>query len=278
LKQVPARLLIIAGSDSSGGAGIQADIKTATALGAYAMTAITAVTAQDTRGIHAIHPIPAAIVREQIAWTLADIGADAIKIGMLGSAEIVEAVADVLTEPAKNIPIVLDPVLASTSDTVLLGESGQRAMKSLLFPLSAVITPNIPEAEILAGISIHGPEDVMRAAEILCEGGAKAVLIKGGHAEEPEVLDTLVLCGSPESYRFASLRIDTPHTHGTGCTLATAIAAGLGQGFSLHDAAERAHLFVYNAIEAAPGFGADKGPLNHMHAIPEYRFKSRFED
>jgi hydroxymethylpyrimidine/phosphomethylpyrimidine kinase len=278
LKQVPARLLIIAGSDSSGGAGIQADIKTATALGAYAMTAITAVTAQDTRGIHAIHPIPAAIVREQIAWTLADIGADAIKIGMLGSAEIVEAVADVLTEPAKNIPIVLDPVLASTSGTALLDEAGQRAMKSLLFPLAAVITPNIPEAEILAGISIHGPEDVMRAAEILCEGGAKAVLIKGGHAEEPEVLDTLVLCGSPESYRFESLRIDTPHTHGTGCTLATAIAVGLGQRLSLHDAAERAHLFLYDAIEAAPGFGAGKGPLNHMHAIPEYRFKSRFED
>jgi hydroxymethylpyrimidine/phosphomethylpyrimidine kinase len=278
LKQRPTRLLVIAGSDSSGGAGIQADIKTATALGAYAMTAITAVTAQNTLGIHAIHPIPASIVREQIAWTLADIGADAIKIGMLGAAEIVEAVADVLAAQARSIPMVLDPVIASTSGTALLDEAGLSAMKARLFPLAAVITPNIPEAEILAGVSIHGLEDVMRAAEILCAGGAKAVLVKGGHTKEAEVLDTLVLSGSAESYHFESPRIDTPHTHGTGCTFATAIAVGLGQRLSLHDAAERAHRFVYDAIETAPGFGSGHGPLNHMHAIPAYRFKSVFEN
>ncbi len=273
-----ARLLIIAGSDSSGGAGIQADIKTATALGAYAMTAITAVTAQDTRGVHAIHSIPAAIVREQIAWTLADIGADAIKIGMLGSAEIVEAVAEVLAKHAKGIPIVVDPVLAATSGTALIDGAGQIAIKTLLFPLAALITPNIPEAEILSGVSISGLDDVIRAAEVLCIGGAKAVLVKGGHAKEAEVSDTLVLSGSPQSYHFKSPRIDTPHTHGTGCTLATAIAVGLGQGLPLHNAAERAHRFVQDAIGTAPGFGAGRGPLNHMHAIPAYGFKSVFED
>jgi hydroxymethylpyrimidine/phosphomethylpyrimidine kinase len=278
LNKRPARILVIAGSDSSGGAGIQADIKTATALGAYAMTAITAVTAQETRGIHAVHPIPAANVREQIAWTLADIGADAIKIGMLGSAEIVEAVAEVLAAQAKGIPIVIDPVLASTSGTALLDEAGQKSMKTLLFPLAALITPNIPEAEILSGVSIGGLEDVMRAAEILCMDGAKAVLVKGGHTKKAEVSDTLVLSGSSEPYRFESLRIDTLHTHGTGCTLATAIAVGLAQGLPLHDAAERAHRFVHDAIESAPGFGAGRGPVNHMHAIPAYDFKSVFED
>ena len=272
------RVLSIAGSDSSGGAGIQADIKTATALGAYAMTAITAVTAQNTHGIHAIHQIPAAIVREQIAWTLADIGADAIKIGMLGSAEVVEAVADVLSAQAKDIPIVLDPVMASTSGTVLLDRAGQKTMAARLFPLAALVTPNIPEAEILAGIPIHGLEDVMRAAEILCAGGVKAVLVKGGHAEESDVQDTLVLAGSPESYHFESPRIDTLHTHGAGCTLATAIAVGLGQGHRLRDAAERAHRFVHDAIETASGFGSGRGPVNHMHAIPAYGFKSVFED
>ena len=273
----PARILVIAGSDSSGGAGIQADIKTATALGAYAMTAVTAVTAQDTRGIHAIHPIPAAIVREQIAWTLADIGADAIKIGMLGSAGIVEAVADVLAAQAKDIPIVLDPVLASTSGTVLLDEAGRTAMTARLFPLATLITPNIPEAEILSGISIRGLDDVMRAAKILCAAGARAVLVKGGHTGGHDVSDMLVLSGPHESYHFESSRIDTLHTHGTGCTLSTAIAVGLGQGLALRDAAERAHRFVYDAIEAAPGFGSGHGPVNHMHAIAPYEFKSVFE-
>jgi hydroxymethylpyrimidine/phosphomethylpyrimidine kinase len=278
LKERPSRILIIAGSDASGGAGLQADIKTATALGAYAMTAITAVTVQDTRGIHAIHPIPAAIVREQIAWTLADIGADAIKIGMLGSVEIVEAVADVLAAQVENIPVVLDPVLASTSGTAFLDEAGRTAMIRRLFPLAAVVTPNIPEAEILTGIPVRGLDDVMRAAEILCSAGAGAALIKGGHAAYPDVSDTLVLSGASKFHHFESPRIDTPHTHGTGCTLSTAIAVGLAQRLSLREAVARAHRFVFEAIESAPGFGAGHGPLNHMHAIPAYGFKSVFED
>ncbi|MGD0143329.1 MAG: bifunctional hydroxymethylpyrimidine kinase/phosphomethylpyrimidine kinase [Rhizomicrobium sp.] len=276
MRERPTRLLVIAGSDSSGGAGIQADIKTATALGAYAMTAITAVTAQDTSGIHAIHPVPAAIVREQIAWTLADIGADAIKIGMLGSADIVEAVADVLMVRAKNIPLVLDPVMASTSGTPLLDEAAIAAMKARLFPLATVVTPNLPEAEILADIPIHTRDDAARAAEILRAGGAKAVLVKGGHTEEIEISD--LLYDASGSHRFESPRIDTRHTHGTGCTLATAIAVGLGQDLALRDAVERARRFVYDAIETAPGFGAGHGPLNHMHAIPPYRLKSAFGD
>ena len=225
------------------------------------------------------HPSdPAAIVREQIAWTLADIGADAIKIGMLGSVEIVETVADVLTAQAKNIPVVLDPVLSSTSQTVLLDEAGQRAMAEWLFPLATLITPNIPEAEILAGISIRGRADVMRAVEILRGAGAKAVLVKGGHGQQPDVSDTLVLSGSSDPHYFESPRIETRHTHGTGCTLSTAIAVGLGQGLSLRDAAERAHRFVHDAILAAPGFGPGHGPLNHMHAIPAYGAESEFED
>ena len=264
--------LTIAGSDSSGGAGIQADIKTATAFGAYAMTAITAVTAQDTRGIYAIHPVPAAIVREQIAWTLADIGADAIKIGMLGSAEIVEAVADVLAAQARNIPVVLDPVMASTSGTPLLDGGAVAAMKARLFPLAVLITPNIPEAEILAGVSINGLADSIRAAEYLCAAGARAVLIKDGHGKGADVSDILLECGSPKHRHFRSPRIDTLHTHGTGCTLATAIAVGLGQGLALFDAVARAHRFVQEAIATAPGFGSGRGPLNHMHAIPSYRF------
>jgi hydroxymethylpyrimidine/phosphomethylpyrimidine kinase len=271
LREWPVRLLVIAGSDSSGGAGIQADIKTATAFGAYAMTAITAVTAQDTCGIHAIHSIPASIVREQIAWTLADIGADAIKIGMLGSAETVEAVAEVLAAQAKNIPVVLDPVMASTSGTPLLDDDAIAAMKARLFPLAALITPNIPEAELLSGISISGIADTIRAADSLCVAGARAVLIKDGHGRGADVSDILLECGSPKHRHFASPRIDTQHTHGTGCTMATAIAVGLGQGMPLSDAVERAHRFVHEAISTAPGFGAGRGPLNHMHAVPPYR-------
>jgi hydroxymethylpyrimidine/phosphomethylpyrimidine kinase len=269
LNKRPARILLIGGSDSSGGAGIQADIKTATALGAYAMTAITSVTAQDTRRIHAIHPIPASIVREQIAWTLADIGADAVKIGMLGSAAIVEAVADVLAEQAMNIPIVLDPVMVSTSGTVLLDEPGQQAMKAHLFRLASVVTPNIPEAEVLSRVSIRDLDDAARAARMLCADGAKAVLVKGGHGTDDVATDILIERGMPER-RFESPRSDTTHTHGTGCTLATAIAVGLGQRLALAAAVARAHRFVQEAIAAAPGFGSGHGPLNHMHAIPPY--------
>jgi hydroxymethylpyrimidine/phosphomethylpyrimidine kinase len=261
LSAKPARILIIAGSDSSGGAGIQADIKTATALGCYAMTAITAVTAQNTTGVSSIHAIPTAIVREQIDACLSDIGANAIKIGMLGTVEIVTVVADALRVHAKAIPIVLDPVMVAKGGASLIGDSAVEALKQKLLPLAAVITPNLPEAAVLSGL----PETALVAgtAARIRDLGARAVLMKGGHAEGATVTD--VLFDGEGQHVFASPRIDTKHTHGTGCTLSTAIACGLGEGMTLADAVQRAHTYVHEAIRAAPGFGAGHGPLNHMH-------------
>jgi hydroxymethylpyrimidine/phosphomethylpyrimidine kinase len=258
----PARILIIAGSDSSGGAGIQADIKTATALGCYAMTAVTAVTAQNTTGVQSIHPIPPAIVREQIEACLSDIGADAIKIGMLGSAEIVNAVADALGQ-ARNIHVVLDPVMIAKGGASLTSDAAVEALKARLIPLSTLITPNIPEAEVLSGLKVAPGKATAAAADGIRALGAEAVLMKGGHAEGENVADILI-----DGYAitvFASPRLETKHTHGTGCTLSTAIACRLGQGMSLADAVERAHNYVHEAIRAAPGFGSGHGPLNHMH-------------
>jgi hydroxymethylpyrimidine/phosphomethylpyrimidine kinase len=265
LTQAPARLLVIAGSDSSGGAGIEADIKTATAFGVYAMTAITAVTVQDTTGIHAVHAIPPSIVQAQIAHVLADIGADAIKIGMLGTLPMVEAVANALSQRARGIPLILDPVLASTSGTPLLARDGIDALKCRLVSRATVVTPNIPEAEHLTGMRIASREDAAAAAKALQALGAAAVLIKGGHAEGDVIEDVLVAAEAVETFR--SPRLATPHTHGTGCTLATAIACSLAQKGSLHDAVVRAHDYVQRAIATAPGLGRGRGPLNHMHGL-----------
>jgi hydroxymethylpyrimidine/phosphomethylpyrimidine kinase len=250
------RLLIIAGSDSSGGSGIQADIKTATALGVYAMTAITAVTAQDTSGIRCIYPIPPSIVREQIDCCLQDIGADAIKIGMLGSAKIAETVADVLECQAQGKPLVLDPVLASTSGTSLLDPAGIEILKSRLFPLATLVTPNLPELELLVPA---------RDPNMILDMGASAVLLKGGHGEGESVTDFLITREGTEAYKKP--RLTTPSTHGTGCTLATAIACGLASGHSIHEAVAIARDFVQAAIESAPGFGRGRGPLDHMHSL-----------
>jgi hydroxymethylpyrimidine/phosphomethylpyrimidine kinase len=256
------RILSIAGSDSSGGAGIQADIKTATALGAYAMTAITAITAQDTLGVHAVQLVPPVLVRTQIIACLDDIGADAIKIGMLGSGAIASAVADALHERAQNIPIVLDPVVVSTSGAPLLDETGIGVLRERLIPLATLITPNIPEAEILTGIRYAGPLDIVRAGEMLVKMGARAVLLKGGHAPGDMLVDTL-MTGS-RTHTFESPRIQSRHTHGTGCTYATAIAVELAKKLSLEKAVERAHHYVHEAIATAPGLGRGNGPLNHM--------------
>jgi hydroxymethylpyrimidine/phosphomethylpyrimidine kinase len=244
----PARILIIAGSDSSGGAGIQADIKTATALGCYAMTALTAVTVQDTRTVQAIHPIPPGIVHEQILACLDDIGADAIKTGMLGSAEIAETVADTLAKHAKGIPLVVDPVMASTSGMEFLDARGLDALKRRLLPLATLVTPNDVEARKLS-LPIPGV----------------SLLVKGGHRSDARgAVDSLI---GPDGshFDFVAPRLDTKNTHGTGCTLATAIACGLGEGMSLRDAVARAHRYVHEAILTAPGFGMGHGPLNHMH-------------
>jgi hydroxymethylpyrimidine/phosphomethylpyrimidine kinase len=255
-----ARVLSIAGSDSSGGAGIQADIKTASALRVYAMTAITAVTAQDTTGIGAIHPIPPEMVRAQIARCLCDIGADAIKIGMLGSAQIARVVAAVLPE---GIPLVVDPVLVSTSGTVLADGGVIEVLKADLFPRATLITPNLPETEALCGFALADREDVLRAGDMLLSLGPGAVLIKGGHDAGSTVTDILFTPDAPPRL-FLAPRIDTRHTHGTGCTLSTAIACGLAQGMPLTDAIALAHAFVQQAIATAPGFGKGRGPLNHL--------------
>ncbi len=264
MKQAPPRLLIIAGSDSGGGAGIQADIKTATALGVYAMTAITAVTVQDMARVRAIHPVPASIVRDQIVCVLKEIGADAIKIGMLGSRATVEAVADALAGHA-SIPIVLDPVLSSTSGTPLLEASAIDIMTSRLFPLAALVTPNLPEAEQLAGVNIGGETEIISAGRRLLEFGAKAVLLKGGHTEGECVRDILVGAGGTEI--FEAPRIAGRSAHGTGCTLSTAIACGLARRVYLSDAIRQARNYVRAALEFAPDFGTGIRPLNHMHDI-----------
>jgi hydroxymethylpyrimidine/phosphomethylpyrimidine kinase len=266
LKHRPARLLVIAGSDSGGGAGIQADIKTATALGIYAMTAVTAVTVQDTMRIRAIHPVPASLVRDQIACVLEDIGADAIKIGMLGSKETVSAVADVL-EAYASVPIVLDPVLASTSGTPLLEAEAVDIITSRLFPLSALVTPNLPEARRLAGMKIGSRTDIIEAGQKLRKLGAAAVLVKGGHAEGESVRDVLVTGTGAEV--FEAPRISAYPAHGTGCTLATAIACGLAKHVSLSGSIRHARNYLRAALESAPDFGAGCRPLNHMHNVSD---------
>ena len=261
MSEKPKRLLVIAGSDSGGGAGIQADIKTADAFGVYAMTAVTAITAQDTKTVSAIHPVPAKIVAAQIEDCLRDIGAGAIKIGMLGSAAIVRAVAGAIAKAARRIPVVLDPVMVSTSGSTLLNDRAVAALKRDLLPLATLVTPNIPEARALVdlkGTTIKQAESAGRALMAL---GAKAALIKGGHATRSTIDDVLVWEGGTEALAFP--RIRTKHTHGTRRTYATAIACGLAQGLSVPLAVGRARDYVQAAIETAPGFGKGHGPLNH---------------
>ncbi len=238
-----ARILIIAGSDSGGGAGIQADIKTVTMLGGHAMTAITAVTAQNTLGVQAMHPIPTDIVIAQIDAVVRDIGVDAIKIGMISSAETADAVADCLAQLAA--PIVFDPVMVATSGAVLADAQTAKSFGRLM-TLAALTTPNLPEFEALGGeAAFTGP-----------------TLIKGGHGDGNTIIDRLISNGC-ELARWESDRILTPHTHGTGCTLASAIATGLGQGIGLEPAIDRARLFVRLALRDAPGLGAGHGPMGH---------------
>lgn len=255
------RLLVIAGSDSSGGAGIQADIKTAQAFGVYAQTAITAVTVQNTLGVTGAHIVPPDVVRDQIIACLSDIGADAIKTGMLGSADMVEMVARTIAEHARDIPLVVDPVMVAKGGSRLLDEAAVTVMKKQLLPLAAVVTPNLPEAEVLTGIYPKSEHRIRNAAMVFKLMKIENVLFKGGHGEEPVVRD--VLWSGGEFLPLEAPRQDTPHTHGTGCTLATAIACGLAQGRSLRDAVGRAHMFVQNAIRTAPGLGRGHGPLNH---------------
>jgi hydroxymethylpyrimidine/phosphomethylpyrimidine kinase len=256
------RVLIIAGSDSGGGAGVQADIKTVTALGGYAMTAITAVTVQNTLGVTGVHEVPPEIVRAQIEAVVSDIGADAWKLGMLGSAAHVRTVVEALSAFGAGAPVVVDPVMIAKGGARLLAEDAVALIRDELAPLAAIVTPNAPEAEALTGVEVRDLDGQMNAAEILVEQlGAYAALVKGGHIEGEVIRDVLL---TREGYRvFESQRIDTRATHGTGCTLASAIAAYLAQGAALEPAVEKARAYLMEAIRGAPGLGQGHQPLGH---------------
>jgi hydroxymethylpyrimidine/phosphomethylpyrimidine kinase len=259
------RVLIVAGSDSGGGAGIQADIKAVTAMGGFAATAVTALTAQNTLGVHGVVPVDPAFIAQQIEVVLGDIGADALKTGMLHSAEVIATVTASLRKHAPGVPLVVDPVMvAKGGHRLLLGEA-ESALRDTLLPMAALLTPNLPEAEVLAGFPVRTEADMRRAGERLLALGAKAVLMKGGHLEGDRVVDLLVHDGKVE--RFEDARIASRSTHGTGCTLASAIAAGLAQKMTLVEAVSRARAYVRKAIETAPGYGGGHGPLNHAVTV-----------
>lgn len=260
--QHAGRVLVIAGSDSGGGAGIQADIKAVAAMGGYATTAITAVTAQNTLGVSAVHALPVEMVVAQIRAVLEDIGTDAIKTGMLVNAPIVLAVADLIASEAAGLPFVLDPVMIATSGDALLDADAETAIRERLLPLATLITPNIPEAERLAGGKIEDIDGQIGAAEALMEMGARAALVKGGHLSGSIARDVLVSSRGMEIIERP--KVETRHTHGTGCTLASAIAALLARGYSLSDSVKHAGDYLYEAISRAPGFGAGHGPVDHM--------------
>lgn len=260
------RLLIVAGSDSGGGAGIQADIKTATAHGVFAMTAITAITVQDTNGVHGVHAIPDPVIADQMRVVLADIGADAVKTGMLHSAGTIEAVAAEYDRGAGGAPLVVDPVMVAKGGARLIDDTATAALKRLLLPRAALLTPNAPEAAaILGGAELKSEQDLIVAGRGLRGLGARAVLMKGGHLSGDMVFDVLISDAGEDV--FASPRIRSAHTHGTGCTLASAIASNLALGKSLKDAVMAARSYVMQAIASAPGLGHGHGPLNHMHGM-----------
>jgi hydroxymethylpyrimidine/phosphomethylpyrimidine kinase len=253
--------LTIAGSDSGGGAGIQADLKTFHAFGVFGTSALTAITAQNTHGVYDVHAVPVTTVRRQIEVVAEDLTPAAIKTGMLATAELVAAVADAIEDLA--LPnYVLDPVMVATSGDRLLDRDAESAVIERLLRLATVVTPNLDEARILAGRSIDGVEDMRAVAESLVAAGAGAALVKGGHLPGDQVVDVLVDRNGSRTWRRA--KVATTSTHGTGCTLSAAIAAGLAHGQPLRDAIDAALDFVYRAIREAPGLGGGNGPLNHF--------------
>lgn len=259
------RILIVAGSDSGGGAGIQADLKTVTALGGYAATAITALTAQNTQGVFGIVGIDPTFIAEQMRVVLADIGADCIKTGMLHTAAVIQTVAEVLEVAAPGIPVVVDPVMYAKGGDCLLDPAARETLVQRLLPRAAILTPNIREAEMLSGLPIRQPDHLAAAADRLLEMGPTAVLVKGGHLAGATVTDWLAWRGGHQA--FTSIRSSSRNTHGTGCTLASAIATGLAQGLALGASVERALAYVQEAIRTAPNLGKGCGPLNHGHTM-----------
>ena len=259
------KILSIAGSDSGGGAGIQADIKAISACGCYAMTAITAITAQNTLGVSAIHPVPADMVREQVISVLSDIGADAVKTGMLYSAEIVEAIAGALKETGTT-NLVVDPVMVATSGSRLIKDETVSTLIRLLFPLATLITPNIPEAGTILGRELKTQSDLAQAAKEISDISGSAVLLKGGHFDDREIVDILYEPSSGFSY-YKTDYVDTPNTHGTGCTLSAALASYLGKGKTVREAVDAAKKYLDKAIRTGAEYrlGRGSGPLHHFH-------------
>ncbi len=260
-----ARVLIIAGSDSGGGAGIQADLKTVMALGGYAATAITAVTVQNTLGVTGVQEMPRDIISGQITRVLEDIGADVIKTGMLATTAVIEAAYDALIAANATQPRVIDPVMVATSGSRLLDSGAVEALLRRFIQEAAVLTPNLPEAEVLTGRTIRTLGDMEAAVPSLRKLGAKAVVLKGGHVEGELIRDLLIT--SDDVVAFEDNRIASRATHGTGCTLASAIAVSLAQGMALPRAVARARAYVRAAILSAPGLGKGHGPLNHGHTV-----------
>jgi hydroxymethylpyrimidine/phosphomethylpyrimidine kinase len=253
--------LTIAGSDSGGGAGIQADLKTFAAHGVFGTSAITAVTAQNTLGVICWQALPADLVTAQIEAVAGDLGADAVKVGMLGTAAIVEAVAAAIA--ALELPhVVVDPVMIAKGGDRLLDADAVAALASELLPQAHVVTPNVPEAEALAGLTIRSVEDMRRAGERILRMGPRVVLVKGGHLDGPDSTD--VACAASGAFELTRPRVATAHTHGTGCTLSSAIAANLARGLSDREALEAAREYLDGAIRHAPGLGKGQGPLNHF--------------
>lgn len=261
-------ILTIAGSDSCGGAGIQADIKTISALGGYACSAITALTAQNTLGVRSVQGCDPKVLADQIDAVMEDMTIDALKSGMLFSKNLVEVVADRLkAHTFQNY--VLDPVMVSTSGSRLIEEDAIEAVKTLLFPIATMVTPNIPEAEVLSGKSIKTPADMAEAAQIIMQTGCQSVLMKGGHLETKESVDLLYIKDEETPLILPSKKIDTRNTHGTGCTLSAAIATYLGLGEDLRNAVSNAHAYLHNAIEAGKDIeqGKGHGPVKHLSQL-----------
>lgn len=264
MKKYPI-VLAIAGSDSCGGAGMQADIKAISATGSYAASAITAVTVQNTMGVESVHPVPVETISGQIRAVLSDIGADAVKIGMLHSAEVVRTVKDALAAfNMKNI--VLDPVMVSTSGHRLIEESAVAVLSSELVPCARIITPNVPEAELLAGEKITSSSDMHRIARKLSATGRVSVLLKAGHLEGAESVDVLYNAETDSFLELGSPRVDTMNTHGTGCTLSSAIASFLARGFGLDEAVRAAKDYISGAIRSGADYsiGGGHGPVDHF--------------
>lgn len=259
------KVLTIAGSDSGGGAGIQADLKTISAIGCYGLSVITALTAQNTLSVTGIHPVPAAFAAQQIDAVLSDIGADAVKIGMLYSVELIKVVAGALKKHGAR-RVVLDPVMVAQSGDKLLQNDAIEAIKSELMPLADVVTPNLPEASVLCGRRLIKWNDIKRAAETLAHQGSRSILIKGGHGDGKKSTDLLFVAKEKRFVRLTADRIETRNTHGTGCTLSSAIASYMAKGSDIEEAVQKAKTYMNQAITAGAGYklGHGHGPVHHF--------------